>query len=138
MAIVTFSKQVPLIQEVVRSMLLFFSCCFHLNLHFFSFLLLFHIYIIILQSVDLSDQVEEVQQFLFHLIIQSYYDEDMIESGEGKQRYMACAVYDITSANRNVQICRSTSLLIDDDLENVEKALKDHVRALYFDPDNPD
>jgi hypothetical protein len=57
---------------------------------------------------------------------------------EGKQRHMASAAFEITSTNRGVHITRSSSLLIDDDADNVKIALANKVPALYFDPEHPE
>lgn len=51
---------------------------------------------------------------------------------------MASAAFEIISANRGVHITRSSSLLIDDDADNVKIALANKVPALYFDPEYPE
>jgi len=51
---------------------------------------------------------------------------------------MAGAVHDISTVVKNVEISRSTSLLIDDDATNVRIALENKVRALYFNPEKPE
>lgn len=58
-------------------------------------------------------------------------------SVKGKQPHMASAVEELESRNENVQISKATTLLIDDDTRNIRYALKDHTRALWFNPDKP-
>jgi hypothetical protein len=55
----------------------------------------------------------------------------------GKQKHMASAAEELSQVN-GVQITRDTTLLIDDDDANVRTALKHHVRAIRFHPENPD
>jgi hypothetical protein len=55
---------------------------------------------------------------------------------DGKQPYIASAVEELESKG-NVEITRNTTLLIDDDQENVRKALQDGTRAIWFNPSKP-
>lgn len=63
---------------------------------------------------------------------------DCKATSDGKQRHMASAAFEINTTNKDVNITRSTSLLIDDDADNVKIALANKVPALYFDPEHPD
>jgi hypothetical protein len=56
---------------------------------------------------------------------------------DGKQKYMASAA-EAFSAKFNITIARNTTLLIDDDHNNVRLALEQGVRALWFIPDEPE
>lgn len=68
-------------------------------------------------------------------------------SREGKQAHMASAVEELeqeqisTSGGgghaHHVEIAKSTTLLIDDDIRNVKIALEDGVRAIWFNPNRP-
>jgi len=57
---------------------------------------------------------------------------------KGKQRHMASAAEELVSINKtsNCRISRSTTLLMDDDLDNVRTALNAHTRAIFCDPNN--
>jgi len=54
----------------------------------------------------------------------------------GKQKYIASAAEE-TECQFKVEISRSTTLLIDDDANNIRIALRNHVQALLFHPHNP-
>ena len=56
---------------------------------------------------------------------------------EGKQPHMASAVEEIYSFAPTLIITRKSTLLVDDDKNNVRVALKNGVRAIWFDPDRP-
>jgi hypothetical protein len=56
-------------------------------------------------------------------------------SKQGKQSYMASASMEL-STRFNVNITRKSTLLIDDDIQNIQHALRNCVPAVYFDPDN--
>eukprot|EP00934_Nitzschia_sp_Nitz4_P005386 Nitzschia sp. Nitz4//scaffold1_size375055//159883//160470//NITZ4_000264-RA/size375055-processed-gene-0.355-mRNA-1//1//CDS//3329541009//5376//frame0 len=58
-------------------------------------------------------------------------------SMRGKQPFMASAVQEIESTKGGVQISKATTLLIDDDSNNIRSALKDGTRAIWFNPDKP-
>ena len=69
-----------------------------------------------------------------------------VGSLEGKQPHMASAVEELEQQQQQssggdgdqvVEITKSTTLLIDDDKRNVLTALKDGVRAIWFNPDQP-
>mmetsp|Transcript_24557 Transcript_24557/g.44409 ORF Transcript_24557/g.44409 Transcript_24557/m.44409 type:complete len:205 (+) Transcript_24557:82-696(+) len=55
---------------------------------------------------------------------------------DGKQAHMASAVEELETTG--VEITKATSLLIDDDGKNVRTALRDGVRAIWLNPDQPD
>lgn len=57
-------------------------------------------------------------------------------SKDGKQAHMASAVEELEQ-DGEVEITRATSLLIDDDRKNVEYALRNGVRAIWFNPEKP-
>lgn len=59
-----------------------------------------------------------------------------VGSQEGKQAHMASAVEELEQSGL-VQITKQTTLLIDDDQRNIRYALKDGVRAIWFNPDKP-
>ena len=56
-------------------------------------------------------------------------------SQEGKQPHMASAVEELEVSG--IEITKATTLLIDDDKRNVQVALKDGVRAVWFKPEKP-
>ncbi len=55
----------------------------------------------------------------------------------GKQPHMASAVEELESRNPGLQVSRNTTLLIDDDQQNIRHALKNSTRAIWFNPDKP-
>jgi len=59
---------------------------------------------------------------------------------DGKQAHIASAVEELQNLCRDddVVINKNTTLLIDDDHRNVRIALKDEVRAVWFDPSKPE
>lgn len=59
-----------------------------------------------------------------------------VGSREGKQAHMASAVEELEQSGQ-VEITKSTTLLIDDDKRNIRTALDDGVRAVWFNPDKP-
>jgi len=56
-------------------------------------------------------------------------------STEGKQAHMASAAEDLSQIN-SVKITRNSTLLIDDDGNNIRVALANKVRAIRLDPNN--
>lgn len=52
---------------------------------------------------------------------------------DSKNQFIASAVAD----QNNPLITRATTLLIDDDFNNIDNALTHNIRALHFDPTNP-
>eukprot|EP00429_Kryptoperidinium_foliaceum_P024432 CAMPEP_0176128970 /NCGR_PEP_ID=MMETSP0120_2-20121206/65191_1 /TAXON_ID=160619 /ORGANISM="Kryptoperidinium foliaceum, Strain CCMP 1326" /LENGTH=179 /DNA_ID=CAMNT_0017464115 /DNA_START=185 /DNA_END=721 /DNA_ORIENTATION=+ len=58
-------------------------------------------------------------------------------STHGKQPHMASAVEELENRNPGLQINRNTTLLIDDDQQNIRHALKNQTRAIWFNPDKP-
>mmetsp|Transcript_17129 Transcript_17129/g.22623 ORF Transcript_17129/g.22623 Transcript_17129/m.22623 type:complete len:186 (+) Transcript_17129:255-812(+) len=59
-------------------------------------------------------------------------------STAGKQAHMASAVEELSAKNNTCQITRATTLLIDDDINNVSIALQEGVKSLWCNPDEPD
>ena len=57
-------------------------------------------------------------------------------SKKGKMAHMSSAVEEISQHNPNVQITKSTTLLVDDDANNIKTALKEGVRAIWLNPNN--
>lgn len=57
-------------------------------------------------------------------------------SKDGKQAHMASAVEELEQHD-NVEITKSTTLLIDDDKRNIRIAMEDGVRAVWFCPSKP-
>ena len=55
---------------------------------------------------------------------------------EGKQQFMASAAEFIRN-ERNIEVTRNSTLLVDDDEKNVFISLNNLVRAVKFDPNNP-
>jgi FMN phosphatase YigB (HAD superfamily) len=51
----------------------------------------------------------------------------------GKQAHMASAVEEL-EGHHGVEITKQTTLLIDDDVKNVQTALRDGVRAVWLNP----
>ncbi len=58
-------------------------------------------------------------------------------SKEGKQAHMASAAEEI-SMKHNVSISRGTTVLIDDDRNNIEVALRNQVWAIWLNPMDPE
>lgn len=56
---------------------------------------------------------------------------------EGKQPHMASAVEEVYANCPEVHITRKSTLLVDDDVNNVRVALNNGVRAIWFDPKRP-
>jgi hypothetical protein len=57
-------------------------------------------------------------------------------SREGKHAHIASAVEELEQEG-NIEIAKSTTLLIDDDIRNIKIALEDGVRAVWFNPNRP-
>ena len=61
----------------------------------------------------------------------------------GKQEHMASAAEELMSKPTptlgvvNTDVCKNTTLLIDDDPRNIKKCLKDGTRAIWFNPLDP-
>lgn len=55
-------------------------------------------------------------------------------SKEGKQHHMASAAEELMGSRPGVHITKDSTLLIDDDANNVRIALHDHVRAVWLNP----
>lgn len=53
----------------------------------------------------------------------------------GKQPFMASAVEELHTKDSDISITKRTTLLVDDDSNNIRLALKDGVRGIVFDPD---
>jgi hypothetical protein len=57
---------------------------------------------------------------------------------DGKQKNMASAAEELSTLNPSREITRGSTLLIDDDVNNIKIALQHGVRAVYFNPDLPE
>jgi hypothetical protein len=55
----------------------------------------------------------------------------------GKQSHMASAVEELEALHK-VQLTKANTLLIDDDVKNVKTALREGVRALWLNPNQPE
>ncbi len=87
------------------------------------------------------DQIQEVLDTHFpfsHEIVIRGRDRSWQYEGsgmkEGKQPFMASAVEEILTKNPDIVITKNTTLLVDDDPNNIKLALKDRVRGILFDP----
>ena len=58
-------------------------------------------------------------------------------SKEGKQRHMASAAQELVERH-GVMITRSSTILLDDDPQNIKIALDNQVKAVRLNPKNPD
>lgn len=58
-------------------------------------------------------------------------------SREGKQAHIASAVEELEQDGK-IEIAKSTTLLLDDDIRNIKIALEDGVRAVWFNPQKPE
>jgi len=58
-------------------------------------------------------------------------------SKEGKQSHMASAVEELEARYPDIEISKNTSLLIDDDANNIKIALHDGMRAIWLNPNKP-
>ena len=63
-------------------------------------------------------------------------------STDGKQAHIAAVAEEImkkcNTANNNCNITRNTTILIDDDRTNIDVAHRERVRAVWFNPNQPD
>eukprot|EP00978_Attheya_sp_CCMP212_P002516 scaffold5122_cov60-Attheya_sp.AAC.2 len=59
-------------------------------------------------------------------------------SKSGKQCHIASAVEELSARHPHLEITKRTTLLIDDDANNIRIALKDGVRGLWLNPKDPD
>lgn len=57
-------------------------------------------------------------------------------SKHGKQGHMASAAEELLAMHPNLEISRNSTLLIDDDANNIKIALHDGVRAIWLNPTN--
>ena len=57
-------------------------------------------------------------------------------SKDGKQDHMASAVQELEARFPDVDISKKTTLLIDDDMNNIKIALREGVRAVWLNPKN--
>ncbi len=87
------------------------------------------------------DQIQEVLDTHFpfsHEIIIRGRDGSWQYEGngmkEGKQPFMASAVEELLTKYPDMNITKNTTLLIDDDSNNINLALNDRVRGILFDP----
>lgn len=94
--------------------------------------------------VTFSPQVEQIQEALethfsfAHEIIIRGRDRSWRYEGsgmnDGKQAFMASAVEELMTKNSDLNITKNTTLLVDDDANNIKLALEDNVRAILFNP----
>jgi hypothetical protein len=56
----------------------------------------------------------------------------------GKQPHMLSAIHELEFLVEGLRITKSTSLLIDDDPDNIRIAVENGVRAVWLDPDHPE
>ena len=59
-------------------------------------------------------------------------------SRNGKQGFMASAAEELGTKHPHVDITKNTTVLIDDDANNIRIALMDGTRAVWLDPRRPD
>ncbi|GMH52393.1 hypothetical protein TrRE_jg12363, partial [Triparma retinervis] len=59
-------------------------------------------------------------------------------SQDGKQSHMASAVEELLSLNPTAAITRASTLLLDDDANNIKVALSEGVRAVWINPKEPE
>lgn len=64
--------------------------------------------------------------------------EDMEEEQEGKQPHMVSAIQELEFLVPNLEVTKSTTVLIDDDPDNIRIAKDNAIRAMWLDPDNPE
>jgi hypothetical protein len=57
---------------------------------------------------------------------------------DGKQKHLASAAEELKSIKKGLEITRNTTLLIDDDGQNITIALDSQVRAIWFNPHEPE
>mmetsp|Transcript_15952 Transcript_15952/g.30087 ORF Transcript_15952/g.30087 Transcript_15952/m.30087 type:complete len:186 (+) Transcript_15952:252-809(+) len=87
-------------------------------------------------------QIANVLEYLFpefaHEIVIRGRDGSFVYEGngmkDGKQAYMASAVEELLTKFADMNITKRTTLLIDDDDNNIRLALKDGVRGILLDP----
>lgn len=60
-----------------------------------------------------------------------------VGSHDGKQAHIASAVEELLANGAAESITKQTTLLIDDDRKNIQHALKDGTRAVWFNPNKP-
>eukprot|EP01036_Dinobryon_divergens_P027974 gene27974-36844_t len=103
--------------------------------------------LIAVSIVTFSNQTELIREvtklaFPFHWskIVVRTSDKSWGDAGDrdryGKQKYIASAAEE-SELLFNIDIARNTTLLIDDQQENIRVALRDGVRAILFIPENP-
>eukprot|EP00816_Leptocylindrus_hargravesii_P013177 CAMPEP_0196808782 /NCGR_PEP_ID=MMETSP1362-20130617/8778_1 /TAXON_ID=163516 /ORGANISM="Leptocylindrus danicus, Strain CCMP1856" /LENGTH=185 /DNA_ID=CAMNT_0042183247 /DNA_START=881 /DNA_END=1438 /DNA_ORIENTATION=- len=97
--------------------------------------------------VTFSPQVKTISQVLEHLfphfassIPIRGHDRSWAVEGclHGKQPHMASAIEEIYSNVPDVEITRNSTLLVDDDDNNIDVALNEGVRAIWLDPNHAD
>lgn len=59
-------------------------------------------------------------------------------SQDRKQSHMASAVEELLSIDPTATVTRATTLLLDDDADNIKVALREGVRAVWINPREPD
>ena len=94
--------------------------------------------------VTFSPQVEQIQEvlethfpFANEIIVRGrdrswYYEGNGMK--DGKQPFMASAVEELLTKHSDLVITKKTTLLVDDDPDNIRVALNDGVRGILFNP----
>lgn len=98
--------------------------------------------------VTFSPQVKTISRVLEHLFpdiagqipIRGHDRSWSVETGtcmDGKQPHMASAVEELYTIAPHIEITRKTTLLVDDDRNNIRHAFRNKVRAIWLDPSHP-
>jgi hypothetical protein len=61
----------------------------------------------------------------------------ILSTSEGKQLYMSSAAESLKNQYNNVEITRNSTVLIDDDPNNIQISLNSYTRAILFKPYTP-
>lgn len=118
----------------------------HLRPMFFHLISAAHAAGIKIAVVTFSPQVEQIshvlethfEEFSHEILIRGRdrswsYEGNGME--EGKQPFMASAVEELESKYSDLNINKDTTVLVDDDPDNIRCAISDGVRALLLNPD---
>ena len=97
--------------------------------------------------VTFSNQTEMVRHILEHItdrageipIRGGFPGKSFVYEGQGstqgKQAHMASAVQELEERNKGLEVTKASTLLIDDDANNIRYALQHGVRAILLNPD---
>eukprot|EP00601_Ochromonadales_sp_CCMP2298_P000922 CAMPEP_0173174466 /NCGR_PEP_ID=MMETSP1141-20130122/3368_1 /TAXON_ID=483371 /ORGANISM="non described non described, Strain CCMP2298" /LENGTH=178 /DNA_ID=CAMNT_0014096593 /DNA_START=34 /DNA_END=570 /DNA_ORIENTATION=- len=72
------------------------------------------------------------------ILIRTSESEAGCRVNDGKQKHLASAAEELKSSKKGLEITRNTTLLIDDDGTNIAIALDAQVRAIWFNPHEPE